>query len=86
MDEIALNPCLNFGTLTSEMVLAAGVSVEESKQVCERIFQTVQRDVVDAAHPESTASLSVDTSAGTLQCTVEAGVVTPVAFIVTPQS
>lgn len=80
MDEIALNPCLNFGTLTSELVLAAGVSVEDSKQVCEQIFQAVQRDVIDAAHPEGTASLAFNTSAGTLRCLVGAGVVTPIRF------
>lgn len=83
MDEIALNPCLNFGTLVAEMLHAAGV-VDTDGSVREQIFQAVQRDVIDAAHPEGTVTLAFNTSAGTLECLVGAGVVTPMAFTVTP--
>lgn len=80
MDEIALNPCLNFGKLAVELMLAAGVEdIDGSAR--EQIFQAVQRDLIDNAHPPGTADMSFRTSAGTLRCSVEAGVVTPAAFI-----
>ena len=60
------------------MLHAAGV-VDTDGSVREQIFQAVQRDVIDAAHPEGTATLSFNTSAGTLECLVGAGVVTPMA-------
>lgn len=79
MDEIALNPCRNFGALVAEMLHAAGV-VDTDGSVREQIFQAVQRDVLDAAHPEGTATLAFNTRAGTLHCLVGAGVVTPIQF------
>lgn len=58
MDEIALNPCMNFGALATELMIAAGVQ-DADGSVREQIFQAVQRDVLDAAHPEGTATLGL---------------------------
>jgi hypothetical protein len=79
VDEIALNPCMNFGALATELMLAVGVQ-DADGSVREQIFQAVQRDVLDAAHPEGTATLAFNTRAGTLHCLVGAGVVTPIQF------
>lgn len=80
MDEIALNPCLNFGKLAFKLMQAAGLE-KVPIEVLDQIYQSVQRDVLDVTHPPGMADLSLRTTAGTLLCTVEAGVVTPVQFV-----
>ena len=83
-DDIRFFPCVGFADAAIAVLTQAQAADPISLAL--QVYRSLERDFLpeDMLHPSSTASIDVNTAAGTMHCTVVDGVVTPAAFTPTP--
>lgn len=90
-DDIRFFPCLGF-TDAAIAALAAAQAQDQGERgsaawwgamsLALQVYRALERDYLDKdmLHPSTTASIDINTPAGTMHCSVQDGVVTPAAF------
>ena len=83
-DDIRFFPCPGFAD--AAIAVLAQAQAADPLSLALQVYRALERDFLpeDVLHPSSTASIDVNTAAGTMHCTVLDGVVTPAAFTPTP--
>lgn len=79
-DDIRFFPCVGF--TDAAIAALAAAQAQDPMSLALQVHRALERDYLDKnmLHPSTTASIDINTPAGTMHCSVQDGVVTPAAF------